>query len=174
MKVAGPVLTVPDGVNTDLIYPGQYLQIIDEAEIGQHALEGLGEPLTTQIRPGQVLVAGEGLGAGSSRFQAVLTLKQRGFVAIVAKSVARSFFRLAINQGLPVVVSQELAEAAQTGEPIALDLEQGRAWLGQQVFTIPALPPYLLTLLAHGGILNMVRAELASRNAGATSPGDPT
>lgn len=171
MKITGPVLRLPDGVNTDLIYPGQYLQVIDEAEIGQHALEGLGEHITAQIERGQVLVAGEGLGSGSSRYQAVLSLKQRGFVAIVAKSVARAFFRLAINQGLPVVVSPELADAATTGEIMVLDLEQGMASVGAEVVSIPALPPYLLTLLAHGGILNMVRAELADRSRHPASNG---
>ncbi|MFN3821334.1 MAG: 3-isopropylmalate dehydratase, partial [bacterium] len=101
--ITGRVWVLGDDIDTDLIYPGKYLPILDPQEMALHALEGLDPQFPHRLRPGDIIVAGWGFGCGSSREQAATALKSAGIAAIVAASLARIFFRNAINQGLPVI-----------------------------------------------------------------------
>jgi 3-isopropylmalate/(R)-2-methylmalate dehydratase small subunit len=155
-------LRLGDNINTDLIYPGRYLKLSDPAEMARHALEGVAEAAGIEIGPGSVLVAGRHFGGGSSRTQSVLSLKARGFRAVVARSFARSFFRNSINQGLPAVVCPE-ADRIAVGDTVTIDLAASLLRTPAEALGIEPYPPFLLNLLTAGGLVSLGREILAGR-----------
>ena len=123
MTITGRIWKYGDGVNTDVIFPGKYTYSLKEPnEIAAHALEDLDPKFATDAQPGDVIVAGRNWGNGSSREQAVTTLKYKGIAAVVAKSFARIYFRNGINQGLLLITCPEAVDAAQAGDTIEIDL----------------------------------------------------
>jgi len=94
-------------VDTDVIIPGKYCNIIDIVELGKHAMEGLDPEYTTKMKPGDVIVADSNFGCGSSREVAPIALKGSGTAAVIAKSFARIFYRNALNIGLPIFESPD-------------------------------------------------------------------
>jgi 3-isopropylmalate dehydratase small subunit len=112
-----------DDVNTDLIIPGRYLGRYDEAHLAQHAMEGLSKTFAREVSPGDIIVAGNNFGCGSSREQAVIALKAAGVSAVVAKSFARIFYRNAVNLGLMALVSPDAHEVFDDGAAAGVDME---------------------------------------------------
>ena len=108
--ITGRVWKLGDNVDTDVIYPGKYLPIIDAPEMALHALEGYDPEFPGKMQEGDIIVAGANFGCGSSREQAATCLKAAGVQAVIAKSFARIFFRNAINQGLPAVECSEAVD----------------------------------------------------------------
>jgi 3-isopropylmalate/(R)-2-methylmalate dehydratase small subunit len=149
----GAVLTVADDVNTDVVYPGRYLTIVDWSEQALHAFEGLGEHWPVRVRAHPVLCAGWNFGCGSSREQAVTALIGAGVKLVVAKSFARLYLRNCINNGLAVVESPELADAASAAGHVQVDLAAGLGRAGGEAISFPALPPPLLSIVMEGGLL---------------------
>src|ERR1017187_3839252 len=108
LKLRGRVrAALGDNIDTDIIYPGRYLNITDREKTAEHLFELAYPELRAAIEPGEVIVAGKNFGGGSSREQAAAGLKFAGVGAVLAGSFARIFYRNAINVGLPVVVSEE-------------------------------------------------------------------
>jgi len=159
-RITGRVWKYGDDVNTDVIFPGKYTYTItDRGEMAQHALEDLDPAFATEVRPGDVIVAGRNWGCGSSREQAVSCLKEAGVAAIVATSFARIYFRNAINDGLPIVQC-DVADAVEKGEPITVDFGAGVVTTPRGEFTFPALPPSVMEILDAGGLVPYVRQKL--------------
>lgn len=160
--IEGRVVRLGDHVDTDVILPGPYLNVTDPAELGRHLLEGYDPELSARLRPGDVLVAGTNFGCGSSREQAPVAILARGIRAVIAASFARIFLRNAINLGLPAVESPAAAAALQDGEQVTIDLGAARV-VGQDSGDFPLVgsPAFVTELLAHGGLVNWVRARLA-------------
>ncbi|MCF7811070.1 3-isopropylmalate dehydratase, partial [bacterium] len=121
-QIKGRVWVLGDDVDTDVIYPGKYLPILDPEEMAKHALEGEAVDFPERIKPGDVIVAGMGFGCGSSREQAATCLKAAGVAAVVAGSFARIFFRNAVNQGLPLVQAN-LKDVMKDGDELAIDFK---------------------------------------------------
>ncbi len=163
--IRGRVHRVGDHVNTDLIIPGKYCLTTSRERLGPHCLEGWEPGFARRIRPGDVLVAGENFGGGSSREHAVLALQGAGIHAVIARSFARIFFRNAINLGLPVLVCPEAAVRATDGDPVEIDVGQGRILLRDQAFRAEPYPPFLQEILAHGGLMPYVVARLRADKA---------
>ena len=107
----GTVHKYGDNINTDIITPGKYMELSIQ-EMAQHAMEGVDAEFASKVAPGDILVAENNFGSGSSRETAPLALKEAGISAVIAKSFARIFYRNAINIGLPAL---ELPEAARSG-----------------------------------------------------------
>lgn len=164
--VRGRSIKLGDHVDTDLIYPGRYVPLVDPAEWPKHALEGIDPDFPARIRNGDVIVAGRNFGCGSSRSQAVSCLKLAGVTAILADSFSRIFFRNCINQGLPAVQVPGLADTVADGDEIRLHLEQG--WVegpGGRLAFAP-LPDFLMDILAAGGLLPHTRRQLGAAQKG--------
>jgi len=150
-----------DHVNTDQIFPGKYTYTLrTPEEITPHALEDLDPAFAARVQPGDVIFAGSNFGNGSSREQAVTCLVYKGVAAVIAKSFARIFYRNAINRGLPVIVCPQAVDAAQSGDPVRLDLENGRIHLPAGVFTFAPFPPHLQAILRAGGLIPALRASM--------------
>ncbi len=112
-----------DNIDTDRIIPGKYTKTLDMSQLAAHVLEDLDPDFRSRVQPGDILIAGENFGAGSSREQAPIALKSAGVSVVVARSFARIFYRNAINIGLPVV---EVADHDfEMGHEAQVDLEQG-------------------------------------------------
>ena len=146
-----------DNVDTDRIIPGKYTKTLDLSDLAQHVLEDLDPEFSTRVRPGDILVAGDNFGAGSSREQAPLAIKAAGVSAVVANYFARIFYRNAINIGLPVV--EVGAHKIQTGHEIEIDLDQGLVIdrTSQDTYQATQMPQVMVRILAAGGLVNFLR-----------------
>jgi len=122
LKLRGRVRAVlGDNVDTDIIYPGRYLNITDREKTAEHLFELAYPELLSSLEAGDIIVAGRNFGCGSSREQAAAALKFAGVGAVIAGSFARIFFRNAINLGLPAVVAPEIeAPATRSGKGVKL------------------------------------------------------
>ncbi len=161
--VTGRAWRYGDDVNTDVIFPGKYTYTIkDEAEMARHALEDLDPTFAANVQPDDVIVAGRNWGCGSSREQAVTSLRAAGIRVIVAQSFARIFFRNAVNNGLLPVVCPEAVAAIQPGEPVTVLLDRCIVRCAAGEFPFPPLSPSVAAILDAGGLLPMLRkAELS-------------
>jgi 3-isopropylmalate dehydratase small subunit len=161
----GRVWKFGDDVNTDLIIPGRYLDNYDPTHLAAHAMEGASKQFAGRVRKGDFVVAGRNFGCGSSREQAVVALKHAGVSAVVARSIARIFYRNAVNLGLPVFVSPEAVTVFDEGEVAELDMSTNRfvSYDGLRVATIEPMPPHLREILDAGGLVPYVKADLKKR-----------
>src|SRR5262245_6308943 len=128
--ISGGVYRFGDNINSDIISPGRYLIYIDPVKLGQHAFEVLGDGFPAKLRQFQILVAGRNFGCGSAREQAATAIQGLGIKAVVACSFARTFYRNAINSGLPIIESPELYGAVKEGDEIQIDLSAGEIRTG--------------------------------------------
>lgn len=149
--IKGRVWKFGNDIDTDVIIPGKYLRTKDMQVFAAHAMEGIDPGFSKKAKPGDIIVAGDNFGCGSSREQAPLALKHAGIACIVAKSFARIFFRNAINVGLPLMEADiECAE----GDQIEVDLLKGEVKVsGKGVFRGNKLPDFLLDMLTDGGLV---------------------
>ena len=169
----GRVWTLGRDVDTDQIISGKYLTIIDPEELKKHVFEIALPEFAAAARPGDLIVAGENFGSGSSREHAPQAMRAIGVGAVLADSFARIFFRNAINLGIPAIEAPGVRALFETGDTARVDLGAGRitnARTGASV-AFPPLPPHLLELLEAGGLVEKVRRELAARaGKGAVAP----
>jgi 3-isopropylmalate dehydratase small subunit len=114
-----------DGISTDAIMPGRYNLTTDPAALAKACFIENRPDFHETVRPGDVIVAGNNFGCGSSREHAPLSIKASGVSAVVARSFARIFYRNAVNLGLPVIRCADLYDAVQDGDEVVVDIEQG-------------------------------------------------
>lgn len=160
----GRAFVYGDNVDTDVIIPARYLTTTDEAELARHALEDLDPDFASSVQPGDVVVAGENFGSGSSREHAAVCLKAAGVGAVVASSFARIFFRNAINTGLPIAVSPEAVAGISAGDEVEVDVAAGtvrNVTTGREYVAEP-LPDFVMEIVAAGGLIPWVRQRVAS------------
>jgi len=153
-----------DNIDTDIIYPGRYLNITDRGETARHLFELAYPDLRNAIRPGDFIVAGQNFGCGSSREQAAAALKFAGAGAVIAGSFGRIFFRNAINLGLPAIVSPTAAAQIKAGEELEIDLLAGTIRNLASGGLIPAasLDPRAVELIAAGGLIPYLKRKHAA------------
>lgn len=154
-----------DGINTDMLFPGKYTYTCSTPEeIIPHLLEDLDTEFAKSAKPGDVILAGDNFGCGSSREQPVLGFKAVGIAAIVARSFARIFYRAAINQGMTLIESTKVVDAYQDGQEILLEA-QGTLRVGDQTFSFPPLPEEILAIQQAGGLLAYTRKKCLEAQA---------
>jgi len=163
MIFQGAAHLVGDDIDTDVILPGRYLSLTDPAQLAQHVFEGIDPEFVARVQPGDILIAGSNFGSGSSREHAPIGLKALGLSCVIAASFARIFYRNAINLGLPILICPEAARAAKPADQIRVDTDTGSVEVAGQVFHAQPFPPFLQELIAAGGLVPWVRAELARR-----------
>lgn len=161
MTLRGRAHTIGHHIDTDVIIPARYLVTIDPLELAQHCFEDLDPTLRARIRPGDVLVAGENFGQGSSREHAPLAIKGLGVTCVVANSFARIFYRNAFNVGLPVLECDAHGQVTD-GDELVVDLVTGRVsnLTTHDEYVGTPVPEFMQRLLNAGGIVGYVRAEL--------------
>ena len=124
MKFVGNVHKFDHNIDTDRIYPGQYLDLVQKEEVALHALEGADPEFVKNCKEGDFVIAGTNFGCGSSREYAPMSIQACGARAIIAESFARIFFRNAMNIGLPVIICKGIHEITEAGDAVELDLEK--------------------------------------------------
>ena len=151
--IQGKTWTFGENIDTDVIIPGRYLRTFNPQDLAEHVLEGERPDFTKNVQSGDVIVAGENFGCGSSREQAPVAIKTAGVSAIVAKSFARIFYRNAINIGLPVIVSDI---EAKDGDIISIDLSKGTLIneTTGDARTFEPFKSFMLSILEDGGLVN--------------------
>ena len=162
MALRGRVHRYGDNVNTDVIIPARYLNTSDVVELAAHCMEDLDPDFGRRVKPGDMVVAGENFGCGSSREHAPVALKGAGIACVIAASFARIFFRNAINVGLPVLVCPEAAAEARSGDELAVNLAGGRIenlTQGREYRAEP-FPDFLQQIIAAGGLVEYTRRRL--------------
>ena len=171
--IEGRVWTLGRDVDTDQIISGKYLTVIDPNELKKHVFEIALPEFASAGRPGDILVAGENFGSGSSREHAPQAMRAAGVAAIVADSFARIFFRNAINLGLLAIEVPGVRAIFEAGQAARIDLAAGRVTNVTTGGTVefPAIPPHLMSLLEAGGLVEKVRRELEGRRTVATPGG---
>ncbi|NLG83924.1 MAG: 3-isopropylmalate dehydratase small subunit [Firmicutes bacterium] len=161
MKIQSRVHCFGDDIDTDKIIPARYLNTSDPAELARHCLEDEDPTFAGRVRPGEIIVAGENFGCGSSREHAPLAIKAAGVACVIAKSFARIFYRNAINIGLPILECSAI-EGVETGHELSVDLERGEITdlTTGRTYRAAPFPPFMKELIAAGGLVNYVRRKL--------------
>ena len=158
----GRVWTFGDDISTDHIIAGKYLGTTDPNVFAAHAFDAVDPAWAKSVQVGDLIVAGDNFGCGSSREQAPIALKTLGVSAILANSFARIFFRNSINLGLPVLECPGLRRKVNAGDVIEVDMAEGEVRLSDGgVSRFNALPPNVLEILEAGGLVAKIRAERA-------------
>jgi 3-isopropylmalate/(R)-2-methylmalate dehydratase small subunit len=148
-----------DHINTDEIIPARYLNTDDEMELAQHCMEDLDGDFVDKVKDGDVIVAGEDFGCGSSREHAVWALRGVGVKTVIAKSFARIFYRNAINNGFYLIESKDAPDKINDADELQIDFETGlikNRTTGIDIKFNP-LPDFALEIINDGGLLEHIK-----------------
>jgi len=165
MRFTGTVWNYGDNVDTDVIIPARYLNVSSTKELAQHCMEDIDPEFASSVQPGDIIVAGENFGCGSSREHAPLAIKGSGVSCVIAKSFARIFYRNAINIGLPILECTEAVESAQRGDMITVDPSAGTITNARtgKTYKVKPFPPFIMKIIQAGGLVPYTRQRLHSR-----------
>ena len=155
MTVKGKVFKYGDNVYTDVIIPARYLSPSSPEHLKQHCMEDLDSTFKDRVSDGDIIVAGNNFGCGSSREHAPLALKASGIKLVIAKSFARIFYRNSLNTGLYITENAEIADEARDGDILEADLTQGiikNLTLGTS-YVIPRQSEFVQKLIENGGLV---------------------
>lgn len=160
----GRVHKYGDNIDTDVIIPARYCTSFQAEDLAPHCLEDLDTDFVKKIKPGDILVAGENFGCGSSRENAPIAIKGAGIACVIAKSFARIFYRNAINIGLPILESIECVDITESGDEIEVNLDAGEIVniTKQKRFNIPLFPSIIQDIINAGGMEPFVRTKIKS------------
>lgn len=151
----GKVFKFGDNVDTDVIIPARYLNSADPKELAAHCMEDIDAQFARTVQAGDIIVAGENFGCGSSREHAPLAIKAAGVSLVVAHTFARIFYRNAINIGLPILECPQAASDAQAGDILRADLKNGTVYNERlrKEYAVPPFPAEIRAIIARGGLL---------------------
>lgn len=152
-----------NNIDTDQIYPGRFLAIVEPEEIGTYCLAGIPDEIRRLV-PGSIVVAGTNFGCGSSREHAVITLLNAKVQAVVAESFARIFFRNAINLGLPLVTCKGISQKVKMGQQLSIDMEEGIVTIIDtgEVIKGEKLGSHILQIISAGGVKPLFRSKCSN------------
>ena len=161
MSVSGKAVVVKGtNIDTDVLYPGIYLNIDDPEQMKPYLFEGLDPHLRDELQGDTVLVVGENFGMGSSREHVPLAMKAWGVRCVLGVSFARIFHRNCINLGLPVVSCPDAVAAAEPGSQISIDAASGVVDVDGRGFQAAPIPPFMLEMIKCGGLISWARDKL--------------
>jgi len=159
----GKVWKFGDNIDTDLIIAARYLNTSDAGELAKHVMEDADPDFTGKMQEGDIIVAGENFGCGSSREHAPIALKAAGISAVIAPTFARIFYRNAFNMGLPIFEVEEADEIAE-GDVVRVDMDAGEVINVTQAkrYVFTPIPEFMQELVDAGGLIAFAKNEIAS------------
>ncbi|MEY4504529.1 MAG: hypothetical protein RL154_825 [Pseudomonadota bacterium] len=162
MGLQGKAFVFGDNVDTDLIIAARYLNTSDPKELAKKVMEDADPEFVKNIKIGDIIVAGENFGCGSSREHAPIAIKHAGISAVIAKSFARIFYRNAFNTGLPILEVKE-SDKIKAGDELEVDLTNGeiRNLTQNETYKFTAIPPFMMELLSCGGLMEYAKKASA-------------
>jgi 3-isopropylmalate/(R)-2-methylmalate dehydratase small subunit len=158
--IKGKIHKFGDDINTDDIIAAKYLVSTDAKELGKHCMETIKPDFAQAVSPGDIIVAGDNFGCGSSREHAPLAIKGCGISAVIARSFAAIFFRNAINIGLPFLESDDV-DKINDGDLVEINLETGEInnLTQTKMYKTQAFPEFLQQIVESGGLINYIRKQ---------------
>ncbi|OIO99639.1 MAG: hypothetical protein AUJ98_10520 [Bacteroidetes bacterium CG2_30_33_31] len=150
-----------DSLNTDLMFAGNltYKVLSSDAEsIMPYLFAGFDNNFSANLQKGDIIVAGDNFGCGSSREHPAVGLAHAGVTAVIVKSINRIFFRSSVNQGLPIIVNPEVVDAYKSGDIIDIDFNAGIIKVGNKSFEFSPLPDKLLSIFKAKGLVNYINS----------------
>ena len=159
MKFTGKVIKYGDNVDTDVIIPARYLNTSDHKELASHCMEDLDKDFTKRVEIGDIMVAGDNFGCGSSREHAPIAIKASGISLVIANTFARIFYRNSINIGLAILECPEAVANISDGDKVEADLDNGVIYnrtTGKSFKTQP-FPEFIQKIITNGGLIESIR-----------------
>ena len=162
MPLRGKVHKYGADINTDVIIPARYLNLVETADLAAHCMEDLDAEFLSRVQPGDIIVATSNFGCGSSREHAPLAIKGAGISCVIAKSFARIFYRNAMNIGLPILECDEAVDGTDAGDVLEVDLVTGKITNVSKgkVFQAKPYPDFMLELINAGGLIEYTKKRL--------------
>lgn len=159
MKAYGKVHKYGDNVDTDVIIPARYLNSPDAKELAKHCMEDIDIDFVKNVKKGDIMVANQNFGCGSSREHAPLAIKESGISCVIAATFARIFYRNAINIGLPILECPEAAENINAGDEVEIDFDTGIITdkTTARTFKAEPFPDFIKEIINKGGLLNSIK-----------------
>ena len=161
MKAEGRVFKFGDNVDTDVIIPARYLNSFDAKELASHAMVDIDPTFASTVEKGDIIVAGQNFGCGSSREHAPLCLKTAGVKCVIAKSFARIFYRNSINIGFPIMECEEAADKIEKGDEVEVDFSTGVITnkTKNETYQSQPFPEFLQKMIDADGLVNYVNSK---------------
>ena len=158
----GKVWKYGANVDTDAIIPARYLNLSTVEELAQHCMEDIDTAFAQEVQSGDIIVATTNFGCGSSREHAPLAIREAGVSCVIAETFARIFYRNAINIGLPILECPEAVTGTDAGQTLEVELETGTICNLDtgQVFQAAPYPPFMMSIISAGGLIEFTRKEL--------------
>jgi 3-isopropylmalate/(R)-2-methylmalate dehydratase small subunit len=159
----GKVWKYNDNVDTDVIIPARYLNTSDPEELAAKCMEDIDKTFAKEVKDGDIIVAGENFGCGSSREHAPISIKASGISVIIAKTFARIFYRNSINIGLPILECHEVVNATEKGDMLEVNIETGviKNLTKNMTFQAKSYPESLRELIKAGGLIEYTKAKVS-------------
>ncbi len=150
-----------DNVDTDVIIPARYLNSFDANELASHAMVDIDPDFAKTVEKGDIIVAGQNFGCGSSREHAPLCLKTAGVKCVIAKSFARIFYRNSINIGFPIMECEEASERIEKGDEVEVDFSTGVITnkTKNETYQSQPFPEFLQKMIDVDGLVNYVNSK---------------
>ena len=160
MKFAGTAHRYGRDIDTDVVIPARYLNTSDATELGKHCLEDLDASFVGNVEPGDILVAEENFGCGSSREHAPISIKAAGVSVVIAKSFARIFYRNAINTGLAIMEAPEAVDGIGDGDRVIVDADAGTITneTTGKTYQAQPFPAFIKDIIEKGGLVESIKA----------------
>ena len=161
MKAHGTVHKYMDNVDTDVIIPARYLNSSDPSELAAHCMEDIDSDFVNNVKQGDIIVARNNFGCGSSREHAPIAIKASGIGCVIAATFARIFYRNAINIGLPIMECREAAENINPGDEVEVDFDTGviKDITTGKEFKAEPFPEFIKDIINKNGLLNSITKE---------------
>ena len=161
MIVKGRVHKYGSDVDTDVIIPARYLNTSSAEELATHCMEDIDPDFVSRVQKGDIIVAEDNFGCGSSREHAPIAIKASGISLVIANTFARIFYRNAINIGLPILECPDAVRAIQAGDVVSCDLAAGviRDETTGESFQAQPFPPFIQRIIDAGGLLNSLKTK---------------
>ena len=159
MVYTGKVIKYGDNVDTDVIIPARYLNTSDHSELASHCMEDLDKDFTKRVSKGDIMVAGDNFGCGSSREHAPIAIKASGISLVIANTFARIFYRNSINIGLAILECPEAVANISDGDTVEADLDNGIIYnrtTGKKFKTQP-FPAFIQKIIENGGLIETIK-----------------
>ena len=159
MVYTGKVIKYGDNVDTDVIIPARYLNTSDHKELASHCMEDLDKDFTKRVEAGDIMVAGDNFGCGSSREHAPIAIKASGISLVIANTFARIFYRNSINIGLAILECPEAVANISDGDKVEADLDNGIIYnrtTGKEFKTQP-FPEFIQKIIENGGLIETIK-----------------
>lgn len=155
----GKVHKFKSDVDTDVIIPARYLNTTDPKELASHCMEDIDAGFAKNVKAGDIIVAEDNFGCGSSREHAPIAIKASGVFCVIANDFARIFYRNALNIGLPILECREAVEGTKAGDVLDVDLEKGiiKNNTTSKEYKAKPFPPYIIELINDGGLLKHIQ-----------------